>query len=1122
MALQFFLGRSGSGKTHAMLTALAKAQKKGERAVYLVPEQFSLQAEKELIAHTGGGILSVKVLTFDRLAHTVFSHAGSPKNRPLDEVSRAMALRKVVWQLAPNLGYYQKATGKQGFLEQLLDTVGEFFRYQLSPQRLLEAAEEAKEDLPLQEKLRDLAAIYGGYCQYLQSGYLSSEETLDVLYALLPQAAFLSGAVFYVDGFYGFTPQEERILQRLMELGHDVVVSLTMDPGELDRQTAMNQLFFEPKETYLSLCRLAEEVGVNVVPPVTFDKNRRHKAAALVQLERRFGRYGGKAMEDQGVIEFWSSANFFEEAERAALSILELVQEKGYRYRDLAVVAANLEGYALPIERVFTQCGIPYFLDRKKKVTDTPLAAAVLGILKVVRFGFRFDDVFGLLKTGLTSFDREEVEQMENYCLRYGIKGWKWQRPWSMGLTTEGMEEAYLFFNRLREQVVAMFAPFPQKGRKEQRTVTAWNEAFLEVVSLMGLDTRLEEQEAHFLEQKNQTAAYELRQSHQMVLTVLTALEEMAGKEEITFEEYAALFESGLSVGKLAIIPPSVDCVTVGTVERSRLPHTKVLFVLGANDGFLPAAQADGGIFTSAQREMLEEGGLRLAHNGQRAAFEENYMIYQTLTKSEEKLIISFSRSDLSGKAFAPALLVGQLRQLFPHAVLLEETSPDAYFHSPALTFGHLGWGLESGQGELWQQAKAILEAQGHFSTQLALFDGGKEKAKQEVHLEAETTKKAFGHTLFSSISRLERFISCPYRYFLNDTLGARKRQEYGLANPDLGLLFHGVLESFASQLKKEGKQWQDLTKEEVESRTEEAVSAQAPLVGSEVLLSTGSMQYLLKRLNRISCRAIWTLSRHLQAGLFRPFAFELTFGGEGMLPPIVVELGEGRRLVLNGQIDRVDLWEQQGTTYVKIVDYKTGKKEFHLQELYYGLQLQLLVYLDALLAAGKPLLGEKLLPGGVFYFRVQDPLIEAKERLSVADVERLLEKEMTMSGLVLEDEAVIRALDGTFEKESAIIPVSYKKDGSPSSKASLASEKTYGLLQQYAVTLAAQTAKRIQAGEIEVRPTQNGSQLPCDYCEFQPVCGYEKGVTPRRFLPALTKEEAIEQMAAAVEQKEE
>lgn len=1122
MALQFFLGRSGSGKTYAMHQALAQAQRKGQKAVYLVPEQFSLQAEKELIAKTdGGGIFSVKVLTFDRLAHTVFSHVGAPKSRPLDEVSRAMALRKVVGELAPQLCYYQKAVGKQGFLEQLLDTVGEFFRYQLTPSQLLRTAEAAGEDLPLQEKLRDLAAIYEGYCRYLQEGYLSGEETLDLLYDLLEQAAFLTGSVFYVDGFYGFTPQEEQILQKLLALDFDVVVSLTMDPRAAGETVLPSDLFFEPKETHQTLCRLAKEVGAKIEKPRFFTQDYRHQTKALCHLEQSFGAYGVPPQEADGALRFWSGANGFEETERTALRILELVQEKGYRYRDVAVVAADLDRYALPLERVFTQCQIPYFLDRKKKITDTILAVAVLGIFRVVRFGFRFDDVFGLLKTGLTTFPREEVEQMENYCLRYGIKGWKWQKPWSLGLTEEGMEERYVALNRMRQQVVDFFAPLTERGKKKKAGVALWNEAFLDVLDRMGLSERLQAQETAFLEQKDQAAAYELRQSHQMVLTVLSALESVAGADEMTLEAYAALLESGLSVGKLAIIPPSVDCVTVGTVERSRLPHTKVLFVLGANDGLLPLAGAQGGIFTARERDLLEEKQLRLSHNGQRAAFEENYQIYQTLTKSEEQLVVSFSRSDLSGKALTPSVVVQQLRTLFPTVPLEEETLPDAYFYSPALTFGHLGQGLLEGD-RVWQKAQEKLEAQAAFQSQMALFLAGEKAVETENRLEKETTQKAFGKTLFSSISRLERFISCPYRYFLTDTLGAKKRQEYGLANPDLGLLFHGVLEEFASTLKKEGKNWADLTEEEVKRRTEAAVERQAPLVGSEILLSTGSMQYLLKRLCRISCRAIWTLSRHLQAGQFRPYAFELTFGAQGVLPPIVVELGEGRRLVLNGQIDRVDLWEQQGTTYVKIVDYKTGKKEFRLQELYYGLQLQLLIYLDALLAVGKGTLGEKLLPGGVFYFRVQDPMVKATERLSVADVERMLEKEMTMSGLVLDDEAVIRAMDGTFEQESAILPVGYKKDGTPSAKASLASVETYGLLQQYAVTLAAQTAKRIQQGEIAVRPTQNGGQLPCDYCEFLSICGYEKGVTPKNILPALTKEEVIQKMAQAVEQKEE
>ncbi len=1119
MALTCLIGRSGSGKTTWMLSQLAAAQQEGRRAVYLVPEQFSLQAEKDLLLLTNGrGILEVKVLTFHRLAHMVFSRTGAPKNRPLDEISRALVLRKVVLETEKELAYFQKAAKKRGFLEQLGETIGEFFCYGITAEELARAAQEQTEHPALADKLKDISRIYGAYCRYLEEGYLSSDEMLDLLYDALDQDSWVRGVSFYVDGFYGFTAQEKKILQKLMALGCSLHVALTMEPKDTLRTLEMTDLFYEPKQTYLALRDLAWQVGASVAEDVCFTGQYRAKPAGLRALEAGYGTFLPQPGEREG-IQIYSLANRFEEGEKAALQILRLVREEGCRYREIGVLASDLSGYTMALERAFDQCGIPYFLDEKKKVTDTRLAGAVLLLLQVIRFGFRFDDVFGFLKTGFAPFTETEIERLENYCLSYGIRGKRWQQPWHRGLEQEQQQETYLFLNGLRERLVTLFSPLTAGPKK--RTVSQWNRDFCTTLADLGWETQLEAEDEAFQEAGEQAQRYENRQSYQALLDVLAAMEDILGQEAMTFADYAALMEGGLSVGKLAIIPPSADCVTVGTVERSRLPRLKVLLIVGANEGLLPAGTKENGILTEDQRVLLAQGGMTLAHSGQRAALEERYRLYCAMTQAEEQLILSYSRSDLMGAALAPSMLVGRIARMFPSEPQEEALPEELTFFSPQLTLDHLGSHRETEDGALWTQAWQRLREEDPWREQMSLLEMAKNRPSSPGYLSAEVARRAFGDTLFSSISRLETFASCPYRYFLTYTLGAKERKIYGLANPDLGILFHDVLEQFGRQMKQENRRWEELDREEVVRRAAQAVEVKAPAIGGEVLLSTGAMQYLMVRLARISARAIWTLARHLQAGSFRPAAFELTFGQEGLLPPIVVELGAGRRLVLTGKIDRVDVWEQQGKTYLKILDYKTGQKEFQLLELFYGLQLQLLVYLDALMQEGKPLFGQELLPAGVFYFRVQDPVLEQKERLTQADVEQLLAKKMTMSGLVLDDAEVIAALDGTMAQTSDILPVKYNKDGSPAAASSLASEQTYGLLQRYAVDLAKRLAQRIQAGEIRALPLKEKSGLPCRYCPYQSICGHEEGLSPQRSMRARKKEELLDEMRQQVDGSE-
>ena len=592
----------------------------------------------------------------------------------------------------------------------------------------------------------------------------------------------------------------------------------------------------------------------------------------------------------------------------------------------------------------------------------------------------------------------------------------------------------------------------------------------------------------------NVAKAYENRQCWNIVMDIFDSLHEVLGESTVTLSEYYALFDSGLSVCQMGIIPPGIDNVIIGTLERTRLPKIKALFVMGMNDGIIPSTGGTEGILSDDERESLDANGITLAHGGTRRAFEENYLVYSAITKAENFLTLTYSTGDLSGKALLPSVMIRKIGNIFNNLGIQTEME-DALqvFSSPAIAFHHLGQGLTAEDNSLWRASLSYFETTPPWVERTALLREGMMDKRPAEYLEEETAKKIFGDTLFSSISKLERFSSCPYAYFMSYTMKASQRPVYQLNTPDLGRLFHSVLEDFSYTLEKDNLDWQELSKEQMTAMVSEAVDRQAPSLGNEILLSSHSLMYLIKRLKRISIRAIFTLAMHLKRGSFHTFAYELGFGIGQQLPPIAIDLKDGKKMLLTGKIDRVDILNKDGTTYVKIIDYKSGSKKFDLSQVYYGLQLQLLIYMDALIKNGQPLLGEAIAPAGVFYFKIKDPMLSADEKLDAENIESLITDELCMSGLVLMDESIINAMDH-FTKTSKIIPVGYKTTGGFTSASSVADAKSYQQLCDYSIASARTIGEKIKSGNIQVLPYKEKGKTPCSYCPYLSICGFENG----------------------------
>lgn len=1135
MALRFLIGAAGTGKTEYCMKEIITAQSAHRgRQIFLVPEQYTSQAERDLTARTERkGILTAEVLSFGRLAHQFFAKNGLNRAVILGDVGKQMALQKILLEQRDDLPYFCHMMDKNGFVSRLGKTITEFFRYRVTPEQLETMSNQEGLSHSVQDKCRDMASIYRRYEEFLSETYLTGDTTLSLLEEKLASSAAFGDTEIWLDGFYGFTPQEYGVIAQLLRLCKRVSITLPMDEHSYFASSLPPAApFFEPHLTKQKLVSLAEEMGIAMESPVFFKENHRAQTPALAFLEKNyFYGYYKKSPDHEG-IHICSCTTRESEMAYAAGQILSLVREKGLRYRDIAIVTNAMSAYEKGLKGILSEAGIPCFVDSRRDIASHPLIGLVNSLLECVVYDFRYESVFSYLKTGLTPMAQEDMDILENYVLAYGIKGYKWKKDvWAYGFQP-GQEAEQAYLNDLRAQVMTPFAPLLALKRKKNLPLRDWVTALVVQLDTLGIAEKLTALSEAAAAKGNAAKAEEHRQIWQILMDVLQKAVEILGDAPMSLDTFARILSAGLEESSMGLIPPTADSLLVGDIERSRLPDIKALLVLGVNDGILPAPAENTGIFTETEREALTAAGMELAPDGKRKLFEEQFLIYRGLTKPSHALYLTYANGDTEGKALFPSSLIARIAKMYP--TLTEERDDTLPLSSltPGGCFHQLGTQMrkhveESPMEPLWQDIYSYFATTPQWQQRLSLLRQGFSAHDRRQKLSPKTAKNLYGKNILSSVSRLEWFAACPFAYFAEYGLKARPRQLYQLRTPDLGNLFHQVLEQFAATLKKDGISWQTLTQEETERRMDAAVDEAAPHLGNEILMDSAANRYLIKRLKRISRRAGWTLVRHIQSGMFEPAGYEVGFGPHEALPPIVIGMSDGSKLILRGKIDRVDLLDAEGNKFVKIIDYKSGTKAFDFQDIYYGLQLQLLLYLDAYLKNHGT---ESYRPGGVFYFRITDPTQTVTEEMSAEEIEHLLYSKMQMSGLVLENETVIKAMDEVFVDPvsggmrlgaSDIIPLKYTKKGTPTASSLLATEEECNALMAFTAKRAAAIGESMKAGIITPAPYRKQNSTPCDYCVFSSICRYEYKDHPYyRNLRKIGKEDFWENLNETDERK--
>lgn len=1143
MSLRFYFGPSGSGKSHRIYEEIMQraAQEPGRNFLIIVPDQFTMQTQKDLVMHSDrGGILNIDVLSFGRLSHRILEEVGTKEMPVLDDTGKSLVLQKIAADLKEQLPAMGSLLHKQGYIHEVKSAISEFMQYGISTQDMDKLIASAEKRGALAMKLRDLKTLYRGFQDYIRDHFITTEETLDVLRRSLVKSKILPDSVVVFDGFTGFTPIQNRLIQELMRVCEETIVTVTIgeeeDPYQMDGE---QKLFHLSKKTVADLVKLAAEAEVTRGEDV-FVKggpNRFAEAPALCYLEQNLFRYQYEPYtEKQHEIHMFEALSPREEVHQTALYIRKLIREEGLTYRDIAVVIGDLEGYASYVETEFGQLVIPCFLDRTRGIVLNPMIEYIKSALQLYIRDFSYDTVFHFLRSGMADISREEIDELENYVIRTGARGY---RTYSRLFTrkteemqqgsgqedTERAEETLERLNRIRQQFADTVEILHMAPRAKAGEYVDHLYDFLEQNQVQ---QKLLNYQQRFEQEGDLAKAREYAQIYRLVMDLLDQIYELLGEEEISLQEFADILEAGFGEITVGTIPQNVDRIVVGDMERTRLKQVKVLFFLGVNDGNIPKNASKGGIISDMDREFLIESGTEMAPSPRQQMYIQRLYLYLNMTKPSQRLYLSYAKVNSDGKGIRPSYLIDTVRKLFPQLAVeypqnrsrleqIEGRQEGARYLAEELREYADGTLREEERQDFYLMYRAYeADPEGRDRLTAAAFRRYKESGLSRI-----VARALYGRQLENSVSRLETYAACACRHFLQYGLSLQEREEFGFEVSDMGNVYHAVLENFAGKLAESGRTWWDFDENFATQAIKEAVEGYAATYGETVLYSSARNEYAITRMSRILTRTVLTLQQHLKQGSFQPDDYELSFRFAEDLDSIHVDLSEEEKMHLQGRIDRIDVSEDAEHVYVKVIDYKSGNKKFDLAALYYGLQLQLVVYMNAAMELESRKHPDKeIVPAALLYYHIDDPTIETPVELTQEQINEEILTKLRMNGVVNSDPAVVERLDRFLQDKSKVIPVEKKKDGSFSARSGILSREELHVVSAYVDTKIRQIGREILDGKIAANPYEKGNEEACTYCAYKKVCGFDGSIPgyEKRQLEDLDKQTLMQRMQETTE----
>ena len=1071
MALQLIVGGSGAGKSHRLYTdVINKAHKHwNKNYIVVVPEQYTMETQKKLVDMTEEqGILNIDVVSFERLAYKVFEEIGG-ENRPvLDDTGKNLIVRRVTEMNKKELCYFANSINKNGFITEFKSVISEMLQYDVGKDQLAELTEDEKgtlqkENEPLYAKLKDIQLIYTAFKEYLSVNYITSEEILDVLCNVIEKSKMIQDATIVFDGFTGFTPIQYKLIRLLLTLCEEIMVTLTIDPLE-NRNVVdgMENLFYMSKDTIHKLHQICDEIHVECREDIVVAHNinsRFNKSNELKHLEENLFRNGKRSYTDEvHDIKIYEAGMPKEELQYVIGEIIRLTRFEGYRYRDIAVVTGDIKGYGVTAQNMFAQNDIPAFIDQKRKVTSNPLVEMIRSALEIMEKGYSYDSVFRYLRTGMTDIERDDVDILDNYCVAVGIRSRRqWLEEWTRTFRSRVKATDLERLNELRTRVIHPLQILEEGLRKKGATVAEYTTALYYFITEMKSADRV------LALGKLENTGNEYDQIYAKTMGLLDKIVELLGDEVVSIGEFARIIDSGFEEIKVGLIPPAADCVLVGDIERTRLENIKVMFFVGVNDDVVPKRSENRSVLSDMERDKLLQMDVTLSPSAREKAFIQRFYLYLIMTKPSEKLYISYARKSSTGKSILPSYLIRNIKKMFPKLIVTDETGAATQLSYLRIPKSDLVWNDEN-------LARTISE-----STALALY----------------------GQELTGSITAFESYASCQFAYFLQYGLGICEREEYRFAVQDFGTILHSVVEQVSRYVKENHKSFVTLTAEERRKLVSDSIEQISKDYGNTILSDSSRNEFLVKRMTDLADRTVWAIGQQLACGTFAPDQFEAKFLIDA------AQLPQGQRLAMQGKIDRIDICEDEENVYVKIIDYKSGKSDFNLLNTYYGLKIQLIMYMKAAMELEqKRHSGKNVIPAGILYYNMSDPIVELSTG-EAADEDTVLyhiREELRMKGVINENKNILKKLDDT-DSVSLAVPLAYKKSGDVDERKSRVMDTAhFDMLEDYVLQQSGRTAEQIYNGKVALNPYADGEYHSCKYCAYKEICGFSPDLPGHQF----------------------
>lgn len=1157
MGLRFLLGRAGSGKSGRSLDeikAMLVEEPRGPAIFYIVPDQMTFQQEYALFNDEDvQGSIRAQVVSFSRLAWRVLQETGGGTKQFISSVGIQMLLRKIIEEKDTGWQVFQKAMKKQGFLDNLENMITEFKRYQITPEMLQLQMKELGEsahldpgEKSLTSKLDDLSYVYEKLVIALHDKYVDAEDQLQLLADKISETTLLEDAEIYFDGFHRFTPQELHVIDVLMKKCKRVTVALNMNkPHEEDISEL--DLFYQTTETYETLKEMAQESQIKIEEDVVMDQaNGRFKERPYFDhLERYFDVRPAPEFTDEAPLQIVEAVHPRAEVEGVAQEVLRLAREEGYRFRDMAIFIRETDEYHDLIATIFEDYDIPVFIDERRTMLNHSLIELLRSLFDIVESNWRYDAVFRLLKTGFIPATDQEyplthdaIDELENYVLEYGIRSrerwfgteeWKFQRfrGFDEAVQTDAEIETQRRINRYRAQVKQALQPFDEQIRQDATIHDLCKTTYV-LLEELEIPVQLEQMREQYDEQGENEKGREQEQVWDAVVQLFDEMVEMAGEETISLATFRVTLEAGFESLKYAHVPPSIDHVIVGTIDRSRISGMKCSFLLGVNEGVWPMNPPVEGIINEQERGILAVHGLQLAESNRRKLLDDWFYMYIAFTSAQDYLWVSYLLADESGKAKMPSQLIKRLKDMFPASstpVLLQDPDDlfeaDRFITTPFKTRSALTAQLARYQNgypiqPIWHHVLDwyIRNHSKYEATYIVLQSLYYQNTP--VNLSKETVEKLYPKKIDMSVSRLETYYRSSYQHFAQYTLGLKERKTYKLEAPDIGLLFHEALKKITEWIQEEGKELASLNKVDANKYANKAVSKLGGILQHQILRSSNRNQYIQTKLQEVIARTVFILSEQAKQSEFAPIGLELGFGKDQTLPPITIPLPNGFELSLRGQIDRVDRADHHEELLLRIIDYKSGATGLDLVEVYYGLALQMLTYLNVVLAHSEQWLGIKATPAGILYFHVHNPMISTNEQMQAEDISDEILKKYKMQGLVLSNEEVVNMMDTSLEVGSSpIIPVGMKKNGGFNAYSKVADKETFQILQSHIKKLIIQAGVDITSGRVDLNPFQYKTKTGNQWDPYLSVSQFDPSLKENKYrmLRNMTDEEVLQKM---------